>query len=341
MSTLEIILLILALLLLFVGPLVGYFLRVKQHEKSLRHSKEEAENIIEEGKKEAENAKKEAILEARQEIFNQRKDFERDVKERRQVVVDLETKISKREEMLNNRSANLDRREEHLATKEIKLDERKFEVEELNSKAEELVRLQEQKLIEISNISIEEAKDIIMERVKADMEVEVAAYIKEAEENAKNEADTKAKMYLTLAIQKYASETTTERTVSVVDLPSEEMKGRIIGREGRNIRTFEALTGVDLIIDDTPEAVVLSGFDPVRREVAKRTLASLVEDGRIHPGRIEEVVARSQAEVETFIRKTGEDAVFETSVGKMHPDLVKLLGKLQFRTSYGQNVLRH
>ncbi|MGI6359787.1 MAG: ribonuclease Y [Acholeplasmatales bacterium] len=341
MSTLEIILLILALLLLFVGPLVGYFLRVKHHEKSLRRSKEEAENIIEEGKKEAENAKKEAILEARQEIFNQRKDFERDVKERRQVVVDLETKISKREEMLNNRSANLDRREEHLATKEIKLDERKFEVEELNSKAEELVRLQEEKLIEISNISIEEAKEIIMERVKTDMAAEVAAYIKEAEETAKNEADTKAKMYLTLAIQKYASETTTERTVSVVDLPSEEMKGRIIGREGRNIRTFEALTGVDLIIDDTPEAVVLSGFDPVRREVAKRTLASLVEDGRIHPGRIEEVVARSQAEVETFIRKTGEDAIFETGVGKMHPDLVKLLGKLQFRTSYGQNVLRH
>ena len=225
--------------------------------------------------------------------------------------------------MLNNRSANLDRREEHLATKEIKLDEKKFEVEKLNSKAEELVRLQEQKLIEISNISIEEAKDIIMDRVKREMEAEVVAYIKEAEETAKNEADTKAKMYLTLAIQKYASETTTERTVSVVDLPSEEMKGRIIGREGRNIRTFEALTGVDLIIDDTPEAVVLSGFDPVRREIAKRTLASLVEDGRIHPGRIEEV-ARSQAEVETFIRKTGEDAVFETGVGKMHPDLVKL-----------------
>lgn len=341
MTILEIILLILTLLLLFAGPLAGYFLRVKQHEKSIQHSKEQAENIIEEGKKEAENYKKEAILEARQEIFNQRKDFEKDVKERRQVVIDLETKISKREEMLNNRSANLDRREEHLATKEIKLDEKKLEIDQLNSKVEELVREQEQKLIEISGISVDEAQTIIMERVKTSMQDEIAAYIKEAEENAKIEADTRAKMYLTLAIQKYASETTTERTVSVVDLPSEEMKGRIIGREGRNIRTFEALTGVDLIIDDTPEAVVLSGFDPVRREVAKRTLSSLVEDGRIHPGRIEEVVARSQAEVETFIRQSGEDALFETGVGRMHPDLVKLLGKLQFRTSYGQNVLRH
>lgn len=340
----EIIIIILSIsipLALGLGLGLGYFWRVKQHEESLSKSRQEAENIIEEGKKEAEKYKKETILEARQEIFNQKREFDKDIKERRQAVLDLESKISNREEMLNNRSANLDRREEHLATKEIKLDQKKVEIDNLHSRVEETLKEQETKLIEISGITVDEAKEIIMTRVQHEMADEINLYIKEQEEQAKLEVDTRAKQLLTLAIQKYASETTTERTVSVVDLPTEEMKGRIIGREGRNIRTFEALTGVDLIIDDTPEAVVLSGFDPVRREVAKRTLASLVDDGRIHPGRIEEVVARSQAEVETFIRESGENAVFETGVGRMHPDLIKLLGRLQFRTSYGQNVLRH
>ncbi|MDD4090271.1 MAG: ribonuclease Y, partial [Acholeplasmataceae bacterium] len=255
--------------------------------------------------------------------------------------VDLENKLSRREEMLNNRSANLDKREEHLASKEIRIDEKRIEVDELKNKVDDLLKEQEEKLIQISGITVDEAKGTIMTRVENEMANEINLYIKEQEELAKIEADHKAKQLLSLAINKYASETTTERTVSVVDLPTEEMKGRVIGREGRNIRAFEALTGVDLIIDDTPEAVVLSGFDPIRREIAKRTLSLLVEDGRIHPGRIEEVVARVQAEVETFIRETGENAVFETGVGKMHPDLIKLLGKLQFRTSYGQNVLKH
>ncbi len=341
MSNLEIILLISTLFLLIVAPIGGYFLRVIHHEKSLRLSKEEAENIVEEGRKEADNYRKEAVLEARQEIFNLKKDFEKDVKERRQTVVEMENKISRREEMLNNRSANLDKREEHLASKEIKLDEKKVEVDELQNKVEEVLKEQEEKLIQISGITVDEAKNTILNRVEIEIEDEINSYIKEREDHAKMEADQKSKQLLALAINKYASETTTERTVSVVDLPTEEMKGRVIGREGRNIRAFEALTGVDLIIDDTPEAAVLSGFDPVRREVAKRTLAILVEDGRIHPGRIEEVVARVQAEVESFIRESGENAVFETGVGKMHPDLIKLLGKLQFRTSYGQNVLKH
>ncbi len=341
MSTLEIILLISTLLLLIVGPIGGYFLRVVHHEKSLRLSKAEAENIIEEGRKEADNYRKEMVLEARQEIFNLKKDFDKDVKERKQLVVEMENKISRREEMLNNRSANLDKREEHLATKEIKLDEKRVEVDELQNKVDVILKEQEEKLIQISGITVEEAKNTILNRVEIEIEDEIISYIKEREDEAKSEADQKAKQLLSLAINKYASETTTERTVSVVDLPTEEMKGRVIGREGRNIRAFEALTGVDLIIDDTPEAAVLSGFDPVRREVAKRTLQILVDDGRIHPGRIEEVVSRVQAEVETFIRETGENAVFETGVGKMHPDLIKLLGKLQFRTSYGQNVLKH
>lgn len=341
MDTLEIILSISILLALVAGFLLGYFIRVKQHEQSLQRSKDEAKNIVEDGKKEADQYKKEAILEAKQEIFNQKREFDKDVKERRQAVVDLENKLSNREEMLNNRSANLDRREEHLASKEIKLDEKKFEIDNLSSKVETILKEQEEKLIRISGMTVQEARKIIMERIENEMSDEIIAYQKEREEEAKFEADNKAKQLLTLAIQKYASETTTERTVSVVDLPSEEMKGRIIGREGRNIRTFEALTGIDLIVDDTPEAVVLSGFDPIRREVAKRALLNLVEDGRIHPGRIEDVVNRAQAEVDTFIRETGENAVFETGVGKMHPDLVKLLGKLSFRTSYGQNVLKH
>lgn len=341
MSNLEIILLISTLLLLVVGPIGGYFLRVIHHEKTIRLSKEEAEKIVEEGKKEADTYKKESLLEARQEIFNLKKEFDKDVKERKQMVVDLENKLSRREEMLNNRSANLDKREEHLASKEIRIDEKRIEVDELKNKVDDLLKEQEEKLIQISGITVDEAKGTIMTRVENEMANEINLYIKEQEELAKIEADHKAKQLLSLAINKYASETTTERTVSVVDLPTEEMKGRVIGREGRNIRAFEALTGVDLIIDDTPEAVVLSGFDPIRREIAKRTLSLLVEDGRIHPGRIEEVVARVQAEVETFIRETGENAVFETGVGKMHPDLIKLLGKLQFRTSYGQNVLKH
>lgn len=329
------------LLGLIVGAIVGFFIRVKMHEKSLLESKQESKKIVDEGQKEAERIKKELILEARQDIFNQKKEFERDIKERKQVVIDLETKLMSRDEMLNRRAANLDKREEHLGLKEIKLDEKKVELEQLNSKVDDILKQQEEKLMEISGISKEQAQGIIMDRVKVDMTEEISIYIKEAEEEAKAISDLKAKSLLTLAIQKYASETTSERTVSVVTLPSDEMKGRIIGREGRNIRTIEALTGVDLIIDDTPEAVVLSGFDPIRREIAKRALTSLVEDGRIHPGRIEEVVERAQAEVDMFIREAGENAVFETGVGKMHPDLVKLLGRMAFRTSYGQNVLKH
>lgn len=329
------------LLTLILGILFGYLIRVKHYEETLTKSKEQAKKIVEDGKKEADDYRKQIILEAKQEIHNQKADFERDIKERRANVVASEERLARREEMLNNRSNNLDKREDNLALKELKLDEKKAEIDILNSKVEELLVEQEQRLVEISGMSVEQAREIIMKNVEEAMSDEITAYLKDREEEAMNEADMKAKELLTLAIQKYASDITAERTVSVVDLPSEEMKGRVIGREGRNIRTFEALTGVDLIIDDTPEAVVLSGFDPIRREVARRALVSLVDDGRIHPGRIEEVVIRSQAEVDTFIREVGENAVFEANVGKVHPDLIKLLGRLNFRTSYGQNVLRH
>ena len=332
---------IISVLLAVLGFAGGYFLRVWQHEKSLKATKEFTEKIVEDAKKEAEKAKRESVLEAKQEIFALRKEFDNDMRERRQVVLTLENKVSQREDTMNRRTLHLDKREEALGLREEKLDEKRDQLEQLNSKAEEVLKEQEEKLMEISGLSVEQASEIIMTRVKDSMSDEIANYIKDEEERARNEVVSRSKNLLALAIQKYASETTTERTVSVVDLPNDEMKGRIIGREGRNIRTIEALTGVDLIIDDTPEAVVLSGFDPVRREIAKRALQTLVSDGRIHPGRIEEVVEKARVEVDMFIREAGEDAVFKVGIGRIHPDLVKLLGRLSFRTSYGQNVLKH
>ncbi|MBE0700695.1 MAG: ribonuclease Y [Acholeplasmataceae bacterium] len=330
-----------SVLLAVAGFVLGYFIRVWQREKNLKASRQLAEKIVEDGKKEAEKTKRETVLEAKQEIYALRKEFENDMRERRQVVVTLENKVSQREDQLNRRALHLDKREETLAIKEEKLDERKEQLEQLNSKVEDVLKEQETKLMEISSLTVEDARDIIMTRVRESLSDEIATYIKDEEDKAKNEVQGRSKQLLALAMQKYASETTSERTVSVVDLPNDEMKGRIIGREGRNIRTIEALTGVDLIIDDTPEAVVLSGFDPIRREIAKRALSTLVSDGRIHPGRIEEVVEKARVEVDMFIREAGEDAVFTTGVGRVHPDLVKLLGRLSFRTSYGQNVLKH
>src|SRR5690606_30622782 len=326
---------------LVIGAIVGYFIRVAQHEKSLRLSREEASRIIEDAKKEAEKTKREHVFEAKQEILALRKEFDNDMRERRQVVLNLEEKVSQREITLNQRSQYLDKREEGLDLKEQRLDERKEQLEIQYSKVEELVKEQEAKLVFVSGLTKDQAKDLIMAQVRDSISNEIAAFIREEEEQAKNTVQQKSKELLALAMQKYASETTSERTVSVVEIPNEDMKGRIIGKEGRNIRTLEALTGVDLIIDDTPEAVVLSGFDPVRREVAKRALSILVQDGRIHPGRIEEVVERARMEIDMFIREAGEEAVFKTAVGKVHPDIIKLLGRMSFRTSYGQNVLKH
>ena len=324
-----------------IGLVTGYFIRVRIHEKSFAKTRSEAEKIIAMAEEDAEKKKKEAIHEAKQEIASLKSDADRDIKERRGAVVDLENKLNQREDTLDRRSINLDRREEMLNAKENKIDEKKNELEQQNTKVEAILKQQEQKLIEIAALTKEEARTIIMDRVREDMSTEIATFIKEEEEKARLEVKTKAKNILALAIQKYAGETAGETTVSTVSLPVEEMKGRIIGREGRNIRTLESLTGVDLIIDDTPEAVVLSGFDPVRREIAKRSLEILVSDGRIHPARIEEVVERCRGEVEMAIREKGEEAVFKAGIGKIHPDLVRLIGRLNYRTSYGQNVLHH
>ncbi len=332
---------ILIILGLALGVAGGFVLRMFTHEKSVDKAKNEADKIIAEANATAEKTKKDSINEAKKEIQDLKTEAEADIKERKSVVVELENKLNMREDALDRRSSNLDRREEILNGKEQKIDEKKLELEQQNNKVEALLKEQEKKLSEVANLTKEEAREIILETVHESMRDEIAQYIKDEEEKAKANVQTKAKNVLALAIQKYAGETAGEATVSTVSLPVEEMKGRIIGREGRNIRAFESLTGVDLIIDDTPEAVVLSGFDPVRREIAKRSLEILVTDGRIHPGRIEEVVERCRGEVEMVIREMGEDAVFKTGIGKIHPDLVRLIGRLNFRTSYGQNVLKH
>lgn len=331
----------LIVLCLIIGVVAGYFVRVKMHEKTFSKTKQEAEKIVAMAEEEATKRKKEFLYEAKQEIADLKSEADRDIKERKSVVIELENKLNQREDTLDRRSINLDRREELLNAKENKIDEKKSELEQQNNKVEAILKQQEQKLTEIAALTKEEARKIIMDRVHEDMSTEIAAYIKEEEEKARLVVKSKAKNVLALAIQKYAGETAGETTVSTVSLPIEEMKGRIIGREGRNIRTLESLTGVDLIIDDTPEAVVLSGFDPVRREIAKRSLEILVGDGRIHPARIEEVVERCRGEVEMAIREKGEEAVFKVGIGKIHPDLVRLIGRLNYRTSYGQNVLNH
>lgn len=326
---------------LIIGFGVGFILKTYLRDKKFDNRQAEAQQVIESAKAEAQKLKKEAIAEAKETVTELKREAEQDIRERKDVVIELENKLNLREDTLDRRSANLDRREEILNDKENRIDQKKSDLEQLNIKVEEVLKQQEKKLSEISGLTKEEAKTIIMDKVREDISVEIATFIKEEEEKAKLEVKNKAKDILSLAIQKYAGETVNETTVATVSLPADEMKGRIIGREGRNIRTIETMTGADLIIDDTPDAVVVSSFDPIRREIARKSLEILVSDGRIHPARIEEVVERCRSEVEMDIREKGEEAVFKAGVGKIHPDLVKLLGRLYYRTSYGQNVLEH
>lgn len=336
------------ILFICIGVGIGIILFRNHYKKAGKT----ANKIIEEAKKTAEDNRRKEVLETKQETHLLRQDAEKEIrqlkldadkeiKERKKSASDLEQKLSQREERLDNRSSNLDKREESLNQKEHKIDQRKAEVESQYSKVDELIEEQNKKLIEISNLNVEDAKKIILERVEEDMSLEIASMIKDAEEKAKAECSRKAQSLLANAIQQYAGEAVSEKTVSVVPLPNDEMKGRIIGREGRNIRSIEASTGVDLIIDDTPEAVVLSCFNPIRREVARRTLETLISDGRIQPSRIEELVSKYEKEMDAELKETGDKAVFDTGVGKMHPELVKLIGRLKFRTSYGQNALSH
>lgn len=323
------------------GIALGFFIRVWIHEKSLKKTKELITSMISQADKDSEKLKNDRIAETKEETKKLMSACTADIQERKAQVKSQEDKLTARESSLDQRSNNLDRREDNIDRKEQSIDDRKAALEDKHAKLDATIQEQETKLQEIAALTQEDAKKIVMERTEESMTNEIAAYIREKEDEAHDQAQKKAEEIICTAIQKYAQDVTSERTVSVVQLPSDDMKGRIIGREGRNIRTIESLTGVDLIVDDTPESIVLSCFDPIRREIAKRAIEYLVEDGRIHPSRIEEMVEKAKAEVNNYIRECGDKAIFDVGVGKMHPDLVKILGRLQFRTSYGQNVLEH
>lgn len=312
----------------------GIEFRKKKAEAEIGSAEEEAKRIISEAEKVAEAKKREVLLEAKEEVHKSRVELDREIKDRRNELQRQERRLVQKEETLDRKLDMIEQKEEHL-NKKTK------EIQELEEKTLELQNKQIEELERISGLSVDEAKEVLLKKVESEVRHDMAALVKEIENKAKDEADAKAKEIIAMAIQKCSADHVSEVTVSVVPLPNDEMKGRIIGREGRNIRTLETLTGIDLIIDDTPEAVILSGFDPIKREVARIALEKLILDGRIHPARIEEMVDKAKKEVENSIRQEGENATFETGVHGLHPELVKLLGKLKFRTSYGQNVLTH
>ena len=323
---------------LLVGVLIGFALGVKWRkqvaEKEISSAEEEAKRIINESIKSAESKKREALVEAKEEILKARNDFERDQKERRADLQKQERRLQQKEETLDRKTENIEKKEEMLQTRLTELEEAREEVATVK-------KTQMEVLERLSGFTAEEAKAYLIHQLEADVTHESAMKIREIEAQFKEEADAKAKEILSLAIQRCAADHVAEATVSVVPLPNDEMKGRIIGREGRNIRTLETMTGVDLIIDDTPEAITVSCFDPVRREIARIALEKLIQDGRIHPARIEEMVEKAKREVDATIKAEGERAVFETNVHGLHPELIKLLGRMRYRTSYGQNVLNH
>ena len=317
-----------------IGVVVGMQLRKKIAESKIDGAEKEAKRLVDLAKVEAENMRKEEIIKAKEEIMNNRKELDQEIKERRSEVQKQESRIMQKEENLDKRSENLEKKEKDLDREYQSLENQKNEVNELYEK-------QVQELQRVASLSREEAKEQLLAQVDKEITAEKAKILRELNQKAKEDANKNAKEIITYAVQKCAADHTSETTVSIVNLPNDEMKGRIIGREGRNIKALETLTGIDLIIDDTPEAVILSGFDPLRREVARITLEKLIDDGRIHPSKIEETVEKAKEELNTIIKEEGERAALEAGVNNLHPDIIRLLGKLKYRTSYGQNVLSH
>ena len=330
----TIIWIVLAVALAVAGFFVGYNARKKAAEREIGSAEEEATRIINEAIKSAESKKKEALLEAKEEIHKNRAEYEREVKERR-------AELSKQEHRLQQKEENLDRKTDNIEKKTDALNAKIAANEQQMQEIASLKKSQLEMLEKISGFSVEEAKKYLIDNVRESATHEMAQAVRDIEQQAKDEADERAREIISTAIQRCAADHSSEITVSVVPLPNDEMKGRIIGREGRNIRSIETLTGCDLIIDDTPEAITVSGFDPVRREIARLALEKLIQDGRIHPARIEEMIAKAQKEVNATIKSEGERAVLETGIHSLNPELVKYLGRMRYRTSYGQNVLNH
>jgi len=319
---------------LVLGLLIGYIIRKNVGEKAIGSAEQKAKNLILDAENKAETIKKEITIEAKEEAHRLRSDVEREIRERRGEIQRSEKRLIQKEESIDRKLENIERKEENISKKEQVLVEK-------NKEIDKIIEKQMEELERISGYSVEEAKAILLSNCEKEIRYEASIMIKDIESKAKEEADKKAKEIITGAIQRCAADHVAESTVSVVPLPNEEMKGRIIGREGRNIRAIETLTGVELIIDDTPEAVILSGFDPVRREIARLALEKLIVDGRIHPARIEETIEKAEKEVNNIIKEEGEQATFEVGIHNLHPELIKLLGRLRYRTSYGQNVLKH
>ena len=317
-----------------ISVLVGYIIRKNIGEKAIGSAEQKARNMILDAQNKSETIKKEITLEAKEEAHRMRTDAEREVKERRAEIQRAERRMIQKEESLDKKLENIEKREESITKHENEILAKKKELEGFVAK-------QIEELEKISGLTADEAKALLLDEIEKDVRHDASLMIKDIESKAKEEADKKAKQIITGAIQRCAADHVAESTVSVVALPNDEMKGRIIGREGRNIRAIETQTGVDLIIDDTPEAVIISGFDPVRREIARIALEKLIVDGRIHPARIEEMVEKAEKEVNAIIKEEGEQATFEVGIHNLHPELIKLLGRLKYRTSYGQNVLKH
>ena len=330
-----------ASLTLIIGITIGYWIKRIIDQKRIAGARENADAIVNDAINQAQILKREALFEAKEENIKYRNEIETELKERRQEATRFENRLIQKEENLDKKSNNLDNRESLLENKEADYLERKEAIAQKEVEIEETLLKQKAELEKVAQMSRDDAKQIVLNETEAELSNEIAIMVRDADQKAKDEADRNAQSIILQAIQRSATDIVTENSITVVHLPNDDMKGRIIGREGRNIRTLESLTGIDLIVDDTPETVVLSGFDPIRREIAGIALEKLMQDGRIHPARIEEMVERARKEMDEKIRQVGEDAVFEVGIHSLHPDLIKVLGRLAYRTSYGQNVLKH